>query len=75
MLVVLVFYMLLSSYIKGVIMILVLFTLLLQSSWGSNNLYYQGNIIKNLSLSTFTREQVIAMANEFVASVSASNMA
>jgi NADH-ubiquinone oxidoreductase chain 5 len=75
MLVGLVFYMLLSSYINGVIMILVLFTLLLQSSWGSNNLYYQGNIIKNLSLSTFTREQVIAMANEFVASVSASNMA
>ena len=70
MLVGLVFYMLLSSYINGVIMVLVLFTLLLQSLWGSNNLYYQGNIIKNLSLSLFTLQEVICMCNDFLTSLS-----
>jgi ABC-type multidrug transport system fused ATPase/permease subunit len=69
MLVGLVFYMLLSSYINGIIMILVLFTLLLQSSWGCNN-FYQGNIIKNLSLSMFTLQEVICMCNDFLRSLS-----
>lgn len=70
MLIGLVFYMLLSSYINGVIMILVLFILLLQSSWGSNNLYYQGNIIKNLSLSVFSLQEVISMCEDFLESLS-----
>lgn len=69
MLVGLVFYMLLSSYINGIIMILVLFTLLLQSSWGCNN-FYKGNIIKNLSLSMFTLQEVICMCNDFLRSIS-----
>jgi NADH-ubiquinone oxidoreductase chain 5 len=70
MLVGFIFYMLLSSYINNVIMILVLFTLLLLSSWGSNNLYSQANLIKNIKVSTFTPEQVTALCNEFLVSVS-----
>jgi len=72
MLVGFIFYMLLSSYINSIIMILIVFTLLLLSSWGSNNLYYKANLIKNIRVSAppVTHEQVTALCNEFLGSVS-----
>jgi NADH-ubiquinone oxidoreductase chain 5 len=69
MLVGLIYYMLLSLYISNVIMILVLFTLLLLSSWGSKNLYSQDNILKNLRVSVLSLDEVLGLCNSFLGSI------